>query len=103
MRYITHGTRRFISPAVVAPETVDINLPNESLRRGLMIIAKIIQNLANNVQFGKEPHMMRLNDYLATNMQTVTGFFSMILVWSVRRRFRFRIHALLPERAFRRR
>lgn len=65
---------------MVAPETIDIDLPNESLRRGLMIIAKIIQNLANNVLFGKEPHMKRLNDYLAGNIKVVTQFFSIIVV-----------------------
>ena len=45
-----------------------------------MIIAKIIQNLANNVLFGKEPHMKRLNDYLAGNIKVVTQFFSIIVV-----------------------
>ncbi|KAK0461601.1 uncharacterized protein EV420DRAFT_1526161 [Desarmillaria tabescens] len=70
---------RFISPAVVAPETIGIHLPNDSSRRGLMIIAKIIQNLANNILFGKEPHMMRLNEFLTENVIHVTEFLTMIL------------------------
>ncbi|KAK0207040.1 hypothetical protein DFS33DRAFT_1318594 [Desarmillaria ectypa] len=70
---------RFISPAVVAPETIGIHLPNDSSRRGLMIIAKIIQNLANNILFGKEPHMTRLNDFLTAHVVYVTKFLTMIL------------------------
>ncbi len=45
-----------------------------------MIIAKIIQNLANNILFGKEPHMMRLNDFLTAHVVFVTKFLTMILV-----------------------
>ncbi|KAF9527976.1 hypothetical protein CPB83DRAFT_363170 [Crepidotus variabilis] len=71
---------RFISPAVVAPETIDIEVPkNENhsvLRRGLMVIAKIIQNLANNIFFGKEAHMTSLNKFLQTNITNVTRFLS---------------------------
>ena len=32
-----------------------------------MVIAKIIQNLANNILFGKELHMVILNDFLKDN------------------------------------
>ncbi|KAG5638080.1 hypothetical protein H0H81_001930 [Sphagnurus paluster] len=69
----------FISPAVVAPETIDLELPKESsqvLRRGLMIITKIIQNLANNIFFGKEAHMVVLNAFLKANITNVTRFLS---------------------------
>ncbi|KAJ7265356.1 hypothetical protein B0H12DRAFT_1201035 [Mycena haematopus] len=74
---------RFISPAIVAPETIDIELPKESskeeqliIRRGLMVIAKIIQNLANNLFFGKEKHMVPLNTFLQANIASVTRFLS---------------------------
>ncbi|KAF5371189.1 hypothetical protein D9758_004214 [Tetrapyrgos nigripes] len=67
---------RFISPAVVAPETIDLESPNDSLRRGLTLIAKIIQNLANNIFFGKEAHMMVLNDFLRDHIAHVTRFLS---------------------------
>ncbi|OCH94514.1 hypothetical protein OBBRIDRAFT_722708 [Obba rivulosa] len=70
---------RFISPAVVSPETVDIEVPkNPVLRRGLMLIAKIVQNLANNIFFGKEPHMVILNDFLKENIVRVTRFLTEI-------------------------
>lgn len=75
--------RRFISPAVVAPEIVDVELPKESssaLRRGLMVVAKIIQNLANNIFFGKEAHMVVLNPFLKDNITNVTRFLSELSV-----------------------
>ncbi|KAJ7055100.1 hypothetical protein C8F01DRAFT_470816 [Mycena amicta] len=74
---------RFISPAIVAPETIDVEIPKDltkeeqmSIRRGLMIITKIIQNLANNLFFGKEKHMVPLNTFLADNIAIVTRFLS---------------------------
>lgn len=45
-----------------------------------MVIAKIIQNLANNILFGKELHMVILNDFLKDNIVTVTKFLSEINV-----------------------
>ncbi|EMD40361.1 hypothetical protein CERSUDRAFT_148314 [Gelatoporia subvermispora B] len=70
---------RFISPAVVSPETIDIEVPKDpTLRRGLMLIAKIVQNLANNIFFGKEPHMVVLNDFLKENIVRVTRFLTEI-------------------------
>ncbi|THH13571.1 hypothetical protein EW146_g6666 [Bondarzewia mesenterica] len=70
---------RFISPAVVAPEIVDVEIPKDDggvIRRGLMIIAKIIQNLANNIFFGKEPFMSGLNPFLQRNIVNITRFLS---------------------------
>ncbi|KAL0576959.1 Ras GTPase activating protein ira2 [Marasmius crinis-equi] len=67
---------RFISPAVVAPEIIDLESPSDSLRRGLMLIAKIIQNLANNIFFGKEAHMIGLNDFLRGHITHVTRYLS---------------------------
>lgn len=76
-------TFRFITPAVVAPENVDIELPAENratMRRGLMVVAKILQNLANNIFFGKEAHMTVLNKFLEGQIANVTRFLSEIHV-----------------------
>jgi neurofibromin 1 len=76
----------FISPAVVSPDTIDIEIPKENfmvLRRGLMVIAKIIQNLANNIFFGKEAHMTVLNKFLEDNIANVTRFLSEMHVCSL--------------------
>lgn len=72
---------RFISPAIVNPGLVDVEVPSDPvLRRGLMNIAKIMQNLANNIFFGKEVHMVPLNDFLAANIVNVTRYLSEINV-----------------------
>ncbi|KAL4251095.1 Ras-GAP domain-containing protein [Abortiporus biennis] len=67
---------RFISPAVVTPEIIDLEVPSTVIRRGLKVIAKIIQNLANNIFFGKEAYMVALNDFLEENIVNVTRFLS---------------------------
>lgn len=74
---------RFITPAVVAPENVDIELPTENrptMRRGLMVVGKILQNLANNIFFGKEAYMTVLNKFLEGQIANVTRFLSEIHV-----------------------
>ncbi|RYP11554.1 hypothetical protein DL765_007743 [Monosporascus sp. GIB2] len=74
---------RFFCPAIVAPETDGLvsTPPSKELRRGLLLIAKVIQNLANNVLFGaKEPYMYGLNDFLTQNIYKVTTFLREISV-----------------------
>jgi hypothetical protein len=70
---------RFISPAIVSPESIDIELSRENeatMRRGLLVVAKVIQNLANNMFFGKQVHMAPLNEFLKHNIVVVTRFLS---------------------------
>ncbi|KAJ1971448.1 Ras GTPase activating protein ira2, partial [Dimargaris xerosporica] len=70
---------RFFCPAIVAPETHRLVDPiqNKDLRRGLLLATKVIQNLANDVQFGtKEAFMTPLNNFLFTNRHKVSQFFA---------------------------
>ncbi|MBE3043264.1 hypothetical protein IMZ48_11975 [Candidatus Bathyarchaeota archaeon] len=73
---------RFFCPAICAPEEGLVSSPpSKEMRRGLLLIAKVIQNLANNVLFGaKEPYMYPLNDFLASNIYKVTTFLRAISV-----------------------
>ncbi|CEI69991.1 unnamed protein product [Fusarium venenatum] len=74
---------RFFCPAIVAPEVEGLvsTTPSKEMRRGLLLIAKVIQNLANNVLFGaKEPYMFPLNDFLTQNIYHVTTFLREISV-----------------------
>jgi neurofibromin 1 len=74
---------RFFCPAIVAPDNIDLEIPADSrdLRRGLLMITKVIQNLANNVVFGnKEPHMKVLNTFLGENIRQVTKFLSDVAI-----------------------
>ncbi|KAI9761574.1 MAG: 3-dehydroquinate dehydratase (3-dehydroquinase) [Chaenotheca gracillima] len=68
---------RFFCPAIVAPDSEGLvtSSPSKEMRRGLLLIGKVVQNLANNVLFGvKEPYMAPLNDFLAQNIWDVTAF-----------------------------
>lgn len=74
---------RFFCPAIVSPDSEGLisSVPSREMRRGLMLIAKIIQNLANNVLFGaKESYMMPLNDFLAENIYPIITFLREISV-----------------------
>lgn len=74
---------RFFCPAIVAPDVEGLvsTAPTKEMRRGLLLIAKVIQNLANNVLFGvKEPYMFPLNDFLVHNVWEITGFLREISV-----------------------
>jgi neurofibromin 1 len=74
---------RFFCPAIVAPENIDLDIGADSrdVRRALLLITKVIQNLANNVVFGnKEPHMKVLNSFLSENIRQVTKFLSDVAV-----------------------
>ncbi|ORY77787.1 hypothetical protein BCR37DRAFT_122412 [Protomyces lactucae-debilis] len=63
---------RFISPAIIAPLTTRSDLGPE-VKRKLILICKVIQNLANNVFF-KEPFMDVANDFLNDFIRPVTRF-----------------------------
>jgi hypothetical protein len=74
---------RFISPVVVSPSEIDVEIPQTNpvvLRQGLKTIAKIIQTLANNVLFGREAHMSILNPFLQTKIMEVFKFLSELSV-----------------------
>lgn len=66
----------------MSPDVVDIELPqdNVGIRRGLLAVAKIIQNLANNVLFGKENHMICFNVFLNDHIVRITKFLSDVVV-----------------------
>jgi neurofibromin 1 len=76
---------RFFCPAIVAPDSEGLvsSIPTKEMRRGLLLIAKVVQNLANNVLFGaKEAFMFPLNDFLTSNIIRVTKFLQKISVSS---------------------
>ncbi|TPX30663.1 hypothetical protein SmJEL517_g05805 [Synchytrium microbalum] len=68
---------RFLCPAIVSPEGADLvpQIQSKDLRRGLLLITKVIQNLANNVLFGsKETYMLSMNELLKENVTRVHTF-----------------------------
>ena len=69
---------RFVNPAVVTPQAfllVEQKL-SPSTRRNLTLLAKVLQNLANNVRFGgmKEAFMQPLNGFLDRSAARMNTF-----------------------------
>ena len=51
------------------------------VRRGLVMISKVLQNLANGIEFGcKEAHMAILNPFIIENLAVVHMFFDKLTV-----------------------
>lgn len=69
---------RIINPAVAAPETLGI-LPIDAItpevRRGCILVSKIFQNIANNLEF-KEQFMTHFNGYVRERFDAVQTFLS---------------------------
>jgi len=72
---------RFICPALIAPHSYALLMtpdrkkpivPNDQLQRQLVLLGKVLQNLANGVLFGKkEPFMIRMNQFITKNLESV--------------------------------
>lgn len=71
---------RFINPAIVAPYEAGIvsTQPPAKTLRGLKLVSKILQNIANNVEFSKEEHMLPFNDFVRAQFEPITIWTSRI-------------------------
>jgi len=72
---------RFIVPAITAPHIYGLfaEPPDESSQRKLVLLSKVLQNLANGVQFGaKEEYMSSLNTFIVDNLPLLHKFFDTI-------------------------
>ncbi|XP_015607506.1 neurofibromin isoform X2 [Cephus cinctus] len=71
---------RFINPAIVSPQEMGIVSKQVPLqvKRGLMLMSKILQNIANHVEFSKEQHMLPFNDFLRAHFEVGRRFFIQI-------------------------
>lgn len=69
---------RFFCPAIVAPDSsklVTVTVGPDS-RRKLVLIAKVLQNLANGVRFGaKESYMTPFHAFIDENEERTKRFF----------------------------
>ncbi|CAF1287270.1 unnamed protein product [Adineta steineri] len=67
---------RFLNPALVLPHEFGIvdAEPLPRIKRGLTLVSKILQNIANNLIFTKEFHMRCFNDYLRSTFDLTTNF-----------------------------
>ncbi|XP_072156372.1 neurofibromin isoform X3 [Bemisia tabaci] len=71
---------RFINPAIVSPQEMGIinRTVLQPVKRGLMLMSKILQNIANHVEFSKEQHMIHFNDFLRQHFEVGRRFFIQI-------------------------
>jgi hypothetical protein len=74
---------RYICPAITAPHAYGLlpAPPNNVAQRQLVLIGKVIQNLANRTMPGaKETFMLQLNDFFIRNIPKVRLFYDELLV-----------------------
>ena len=68
---------RMINPALVVPDSIGI-IDKTALtpdgRRALLLVSKIVLNMANQVEFHKEPYLISFNDFLKERLPTVQQF-----------------------------
>lgn len=74
---------RFLCPALLTPHkfhlTPDDAQPSESLKRTLILLAKLFQLLANNVEDGaREQYMLPFNAFLTRNRSRLNKFYEQI-------------------------
>ena len=67
---------RFINPVLVSPHEYGLidTEPTLKMKRGLTLMCKILQNIANNLVFTKELHMKPFNDFLRSNFESASQF-----------------------------
>ncbi|XP_040192599.1 neurofibromin isoform X1 [Rana temporaria] len=68
---------RFINPAIVSPYEAGIldKKPPARIERGLKLMSKILQSIANHVLFTKEEHMRPFNEFVKNNFDAARRFF----------------------------
>eukprot|EP01132_Coremiostelium_polycephalum_P004510 gene4510-5624_t len=69
---------RFFCPCILSPDTNGVtdsaSLTMEA-RRALILVSKVLQNVANCILFGaKEPYMKDMNPFLESNMESCKNF-----------------------------
>lgn len=74
---------RFVNPSIILPRTFGLvkEEPSEVAKRQLVLITKVLQNLAAGVEFGKkESFMLKLNDFIRANSAQMTAFLNDLTV-----------------------
>ncbi|TDH71013.1 uncharacterized protein CCR75_006983 [Bremia lactucae] len=75
---------RFLCPALVVPHKMNLtpagSAPNKQMQRTLVLLAKLLQSLANNVEYtsSTESFMVPFNSFLARNRPKLTRFYDQV-------------------------
>lgn len=68
---------RFFCPAILGPKLFNLmdGFPDPKTARTLTLLSKIVQNLANLVEFGqKEPYMSCINNFVSSSIPNMRSF-----------------------------
>ena len=68
---------RLINPAIVVPDSlgiIDKNALTPEGRRSLLLVSKIVLNMANQVPFSKEPYLIPFNSFLSEKLPLIQSF-----------------------------
>jgi hypothetical protein len=72
---------RFYCPAIIAPQAYGLlkDPPDPILQRDLVLLSKILQNLANQQEFGKkEVGLEKLNEFIQDNKNNLANFLNQV-------------------------
>jgi len=71
---------RFICPSIVVPSIIGIHeVPSQEAQRGLILVAKVLQNMSNSISFGeKESYMVELNEMIVAHTEIFSVFFDQL-------------------------
>ncbi|EGZ21751.1 hypothetical protein PHYSODRAFT_299370 [Phytophthora sojae] len=75
---------RFLCPALVVPHKMNLTpgsqAPNKQMQRTLVLLAKLLQSLANNVEYtaSTESFMVPFNSFLTRNRPKLTRFYDQL-------------------------
>eukprot|EP01114_Cavostelium_apophysatum_P012697 TRINITY_DN2900_c0_g1_i3.p1 TRINITY_DN2900_c0_g1~~TRINITY_DN2900_c0_g1_i3.p1 ORF type:complete len:791 (-),score=205.27 TRINITY_DN2900_c0_g1_i3:16-2388(-) len=74
---------RYICPSLISPHSYYLckDPPDSETQRQLLLVAKVLQNLSNGVQFGrKEEYMAPLNSFIQDNGPKMQKFFDEVTI-----------------------
>jgi hypothetical protein len=72
---------RFVCPAMMTPRAfgvVSVDPPARAAR-ALTLVSKIVQNVANGLEFKKEAFMMPFNDFVLANQASMNAFIDKVI------------------------
>jgi hypothetical protein len=72
---------RFVCPAMMTPRAFGVVTTDPPARaaRALTLVSKIVQNVANGLEFKKEAFMMPFNDFVLANQATMNAFIDKVI------------------------